>query len=279
MTKRLVKGADSEKLGLGKTYLNDGSGSRFNAVGQVEPIFVQIARQIIEAIDRGDLRVGSKLPGEIELARQFDVSRASVREALSSLQFAGYLDSRKGSGTIVVSTFARGTERLKEPGLEDPANVLDVLEARLAIEPITVRQIAVAAPQKTVNQISKLIEGMALTLEHPELNARTDLGIHLALAKACPNPFLGRMTEQLVFQSEGHLWRQIRDKTWEEGSVPKAWLDQHIAIANALASGNPSQAEDAMKVHLLSVVGNIVASEKASIDDQLRAKNLLEQYS
>lgn len=254
-------------------------GSSFEVIGEPDPIFAQIARQIIDAIEHGKFRVGSKLPGEMELARQFSVSRASVREALSSLQFAGYVESRRGSGTIVTSTYSRGTAQLMGSGLEQPAKVLDVLEARLAVEPETAREVALNPSSKTVKQIEKLVEGMSLTLEHPELNTRTDLGIHLALAKACPNPILGRMSEQLVYQSEGHLWRQVRDKTWQEGKITKEWLGHHIQIANALARGDSDGAQKSMVIHLLSVVTNFVSSDQVGADDQLRAKQLCEHYS
>lgn len=253
-------------------------GSSFEVIIEPDPIFAQIARQIIEAIEKGKFQVGTKLPGEMELAKQFNVSRASVREALSALQFAGYVESRRGSGTIITSTYSRGTTLLNEPGLEQPASVIDVLEARLAIEPETIRQIALNPSPKTIEQIVKLVEGMSLTLEHPELNARTDLGIHLALAKACPNTVLAHMTEQLVFQSEGHLWRQVRDKTWQEGKITKQWLNHHIEIANALASGDADAAQKCMTTHLLSVVTNFVSSDKVGADDRLRAKQLYEHY-
>jgi DNA-binding FadR family transcriptional regulator len=253
--------------------------ANFVELSDPDPIFVQIAEQIAEAIQAGKFQIGSRLPGEMELARQFKVSRASVREALSSLQFVGYVESRRGSGTIVTSTYARGTGQLSQNELEQPEKLFDVLEARLAIEPESVRQVALKASQATINQINKLVEGMALTLEHPELNARTDLGIHLALAKACPNPFLSRMTEELVFQSEGHLWRRIRDKTWQEGKIPKSWLEHHTIIANALARGDSDVASSCMKEHLLSVVTNIASSDQAEFEDQQRAKLLIEHYS
>lgn len=270
---------DAGESGVGNNKAVWAEGGSFYPLDEVDPMFAQIARQIIDAIERGDFRIGSKLPGEVELARRFNVSRASVREALCSLQFAGYLESRRGSGTIVTSTYSRGTESLLGPGLKESTNVLDVLEARLAVEPMILRRIAMSPSAKTINQINKLVEGMALTLDHPELNVRTDLGIHLALAKACPNPFLGKITEQLVFQSEGHLWRKVRDKTWQEGKVPKQWLDHHIEIANAISSEHPDDAESAMKEHLLSVVSNFAFSERAKVEDQLRAKLLFEHYS
>ena len=52
------------------------------------------AEQVVEAIQRGDYPVGSKLPSEFELAEQMGVSRPSIREALSALQAMEIIESR-----------------------------------------------------------------------------------------------------------------------------------------------------------------------------------------
>src|SRR3954453_10415688 len=68
-----------------------------------ETAAVRIARAMVEEISTGAFPVGSSLPSESELARRFEVSRPSLREALSALHFAGYIDSRKGAGSVVIS--------------------------------------------------------------------------------------------------------------------------------------------------------------------------------
>jgi DNA-binding GntR family transcriptional regulator len=60
----------------------------------------------------GELSVGTKLVNEQDLAARFDVSRLTVREAVSALVTAGYLERRHGSGTYVV-------------GLPGPRHALD----------------------------------------------------------------------------------------------------------------------------------------------------------
>lgn len=252
---------------------------QFTVVSESTPIFVQIAGQIIEAIQKGEIPLGSRLPSEVDLSKQFAVSRASVREALSSLQFAGYVESRRGSGTVAVSTFSRGTGQLWDDGMAMTVNILDILEARLVIEPETVRQAALNPSPSTKTQVHKLLEGMELTIDHPELNARTDLGIHLIFAKTCQNPFLSYMTEQLVTRSEGRLWRSIRDRTWEDGKLPRTWLGHHESIARAVASKDPDAAENGMRLHLLSVVSNVLSSTVLPEEDRSRAEALLNRYS
>ena len=50
---------------------------------------------------RGDYRDGSALPGEQRLAREFDVSRVTVRRALEALASEGMIEKRPGSATLV----------------------------------------------------------------------------------------------------------------------------------------------------------------------------------
>src|SRR5579863_8836120 len=54
-----------------------------------------------EMISRGALQPGSKLPPERELARQFGVNRASIRQALKALDVMGIVYQRVGDGTYL----------------------------------------------------------------------------------------------------------------------------------------------------------------------------------
>src|SRR5258708_16138191 len=69
----------------------------------VEPLrlYRQIAGQIGALIDNGEFPAGSRLPAERELATLLGVSRTSVREAVISLEIAGRVEVRVGSGIFV----------------------------------------------------------------------------------------------------------------------------------------------------------------------------------
>ena len=60
-----------------------------------------IEQRLEHLIFEGTLRPGEKLPPERELAKQFDVSRPSVREAIQTLEAKGLLSRRQGGGTFV----------------------------------------------------------------------------------------------------------------------------------------------------------------------------------
>jgi GntR family transcriptional regulator len=61
----------------------------------------QVAERFRRAIARGRLVPGERLPPELELAEEMDVSRGTVREAMRSLVEEGYLRRLPGAGTFV----------------------------------------------------------------------------------------------------------------------------------------------------------------------------------
>lgn len=69
-----------------------------------EPAYARIARELVDAIGRGELAVGQWLPTEVEIAERFGVSRHTAREALRRVEALGLLDRRRGAGTRVKAT-------------------------------------------------------------------------------------------------------------------------------------------------------------------------------
>src|SRR6188472_4551181 len=64
-------------------------------------LYRQIAEQIASLIEAGEFARGARLPAERELAGLLGVSRTSVREAIISLEIAGLVDVRVGTGIFV----------------------------------------------------------------------------------------------------------------------------------------------------------------------------------
>lgn len=62
------------------------------------PKYIRIREWLLERILSTGLRRGDKLPSESDLARQFDVSRVTVRQALEALRAEGVIESHHGKG-------------------------------------------------------------------------------------------------------------------------------------------------------------------------------------
>lgn len=71
------------------------------------PLYHQLARQLVAAIETGILPKGSFLDNELDLADRWQVSRPTVRRAIQDLVDAGMLVRRRGVGTQVVNDQVR----------------------------------------------------------------------------------------------------------------------------------------------------------------------------
>ncbi|NRA61110.1 MAG: pyruvate dehydrogenase complex transcriptional repressor PdhR [Psychrobium sp.] len=99
----------------------------------------KLSDAIVEALEtmilEGTLRPGDKLPSERDLAKQFEVSRPSIREAIQALEAKGLLSRRQGGGTYVQKQL---WQSLSDPLLElianDSESQYDLLEFRHATE-------------------------------------------------------------------------------------------------------------------------------------------------
>jgi GntR family transcriptional regulator len=66
------------------------------------PLYLQMTDTIMEQIKTGVFKVNDKLPSERELCEIYDISRSTVRQAMSELQRAGCVKTEHGRGNYVV---------------------------------------------------------------------------------------------------------------------------------------------------------------------------------
>lgn len=71
------------------------------------PTYIQIHDQLKHEIDQGKWTIGQRLPSERDLAEHFNVSRMTLRQAISLLAEEGVLQRKVGSGTYIASTRVR----------------------------------------------------------------------------------------------------------------------------------------------------------------------------
>ncbi len=67
------------------------------------PLYYQLLEILKKQIDSGDLKPGNAIPTEKELMDQFEISRATVRQAVLQLVNDGYLRREKSKGTFVTT--------------------------------------------------------------------------------------------------------------------------------------------------------------------------------
>jgi DNA-binding FadR family transcriptional regulator len=199
------------------------------------PLVVQVAEQFRELIASGDWPVGSRIPGEHQLAEQLGVSRGTVREALRALSVAGLLEPRVGDGTYV-----RATDEITGALVrgELPYTLAAVLDARAGLEAAAARLAARSAPPEAIAALDRALTARAATLEeggHAGFVA-ADAAFHRAVVQASGNPLLLRLHEAIA----AVLAQSIGDTT-ELPEDPRVTAT-HRELLEAIRSGDAERA-------------------------------------
>ncbi|HZL27342.1 MAG TPA: GntR family transcriptional regulator, partial [Acidobacteriaceae bacterium] len=91
--------------------------------------YQEVATRISRYVAEHGLTAGSRLPGEIDLAKACGVSRPTIREAMVALEIAGELEIRSGSGAYV-----REAVNPMALVLDSGPGPFELLRARILIE-------------------------------------------------------------------------------------------------------------------------------------------------
>lgn len=120
-----------------------------------EPPYLQLARQLRDAITDGTLAPGERLPSGPTLASDLGISRATVQQALRQLKADGLVTSRSGSGVFV----------LAEPGDNIFADVdPDAIKVHLALYGMTVAQASIEGVGLIVHAVKKRDKNVAVRI-------------------------------------------------------------------------------------------------------------------
>jgi GntR family transcriptional repressor for pyruvate dehydrogenase complex len=154
----------------------------------------EIVHQLRGLILRGHYATGDKLPPERKLAEELGVNRASLREAIKSLEQMGLVKTRQGDGTRVLDFMqTAGVELVSHlvAGSGDGAPSLDVLDDVLEFRRIFARDVAHLAARKATDQDLDRLEEIARRADDPALSheelLRVDFEFYVELTRAAKN--------------------------------------------------------------------------------------------
>lgn len=217
-------------------------------------IYENIVQQVKGLIAAGKLKAGDQLPPERELSETFQVSRASVREAIRALELIGLVQSRPGNGTFIS---APRMEVIIEPLatflLHQKDRLLELLEVREVIEP----QMAYLAAKRAIPEEIEKLEGILTEQEAQialgETAMEADTAFHHALAEVSKNGVLLRLVNGIV-----DLLAESRERALQTGDRPQSSLAMHYEILSAIKAGDARAAQRAMRRHIDAVRGYIL---------------------
>lgn len=217
-------------------------------------LYEEIVEQIKQLISDGKLKPGDKLLAERELADRFQVSRASVREAIRTLEMLGVIDIRPGEGTFIRGTETDDIIRPLAMFLAVERNsLLDMFEMRRIFETATARLAAERATFEELDQIEAMLENMKerLNIQDPEKGEEFDAAFHYAVAEATHNSLLTKLFKTV--SEEFAKANSVARRQLYQGNVENAQkiIDQHGEILAAIRSRDPKLAGDTMLSHLI----------------------------
>lgn len=204
-----------------------------------------VANHIIEHIRSQKWAVGTRLPSEPELAQLFDVSRSTVRAAVRSLQVTGVLRTRSGSGTYVADAAPLVLEtRELAAVMANAENVYSLVQARYILEP---QLAALAAKNVEQHEIAELFDILHDMEQHTDRHLLMAHGhrFHESVARFSHNEVLYGF-----YQSAASSLRGLRVLDSLTLTVFLEGIDEHRAIANAIAAHDDALAKALMRSHL-----------------------------
>ena len=225
----------------------------------------EVVQQIEGLILEGILRVSDRLPGERELARQFNVSRPILREALKALEARGLIVTRHGGGTYVADVIGQVFTRpmLELIGSHHKA-VTDYLEYRREIEGVAAEYAARRATADDRALLDQIMARMEAAHERGnfEEEGEIDVEFHHVIGECAHNIILLHTLRSCYrLLSEGVF--QNRMLVFTLPGAREDLLAQHRAIHAAVMSGSPAAARRAAMDHITYVERSMAEAERS----------------
>jgi GntR family transcriptional repressor for pyruvate dehydrogenase complex len=206
--------------------------------------------RIRELIVSGEWGPGSRLPRELDLAKQLGLSRNSLREAVRALSMARVLEVRQGDGTYVSSL---EPEDLFEPALEATRllrgrTVLELFEVRRMLEPDAAAMAARRATVDTVAELRGELDRMFATGDNADDLIEADAAFHDVIASTSGNSVLRALLRNLSSRTaRARLWHGLT-----ESRALDLARDEHRRIYDAIEAGDEERARAAALLHIVT---------------------------
>ncbi|MBQ1821683.1 MAG: FadR family transcriptional regulator [Clostridia bacterium] len=211
---------------------------------------VRIADRLAELIVHGRFAPGDKLPSELELSAELNVSRTTLREALRILATRGLVEVRRGVGTFVTQSrnIHADYDVLKIQNTN--VNTKDLYEMRLMFEPQAAYYAALRARDEELEEIFRFgaLNERMIRNQDP-LWDDTEQKFHNSIASATHNPFITALLP--IFNRAIHHGILLANEAPE---VAEMTLRDHRVVMEYLKDRNPEGAKTAMQLHIINTM-------------------------
>jgi GntR family transcriptional repressor for pyruvate dehydrogenase complex len=231
-----------------------------------------VVQRIKDLLAQGDLKAGSRLPPERELAELLNISRPSLRTALKALSVMGIIRAKPGAGTYIAESLP---EIFSEPmhfmTLINNTSVEELFEARRIIEAGLAELAAERASSDDIQSLTSEIEGMRSAIDDPENFLKHDVAFHRVMAHAANNKLMSGIMDTIA-----QLLFHIRRQSITNASSLKEAIDWHQKILDAIRKHDPKRAKDMLAGHLRAAQESWAHEHRTELEgrkeEKIRAK-------
>lgn len=211
-----------------------------------------IMSQLEGMILEGSLKPGQKLPPERELAKQFDVSRPSLREAIQKLEAKGLVNRRQGGGTFVSDQILKGfSDPLFDLMAQSNESQFDLLEFRHGIEGMSAYYAAMRGTAADFELIKSkhLAIGNAQIENNYRLEAEAVFEFYLAICSASHNGVILHLARSMSAVVIDNIEQNLSILAQRPDIFAKI-AEYRTRLMDAIISGQPQKAWGASHRHL-----------------------------
>jgi DNA-binding FadR family transcriptional regulator len=227
-----------------------------------------LAQRLVTEISEKNLAPGTPLPSERAMLEELEVARGSLREALRFLEIQGVISIKTGpgGGPVVAERVSHSLASIIAMFLQlDGAPFLDVLEARLVLEPALARKAAERITDEQIEELHASVQRMDENLDDLEVFLNENDVFHGVIAQAAGNHVFALVISSLNWISDGtplgvDYPQEVRE------SVAK----EHHRIYKAIAAHDGERAASAMSVHIGDFAAYLERFYPALVDAPLR---------
>ncbi|MCR8940764.1 FadR/GntR family transcriptional regulator [Streptomyces bacillaris] len=223
----------------------------------------EVAKRLLDHLSAGDIRPGTRLPAERQLAEALGVARSSVRGALSALDVLGIIEIRPGSGSYVRAGTSEFLPRAINWGLMlGQRRTQDLVEVRTYLEGVSAR---LAAERASDDDVTRLEAHLARMREAGDVTAfiDADIAFHLECARIAQNSVLSDILHSI--RALLQVWMERVSDI--EGTV-SGTLCEHDAVLRAIRERDPEAADRAMAEHMRMASARLQASIAPEADSR-----------
>ena len=199
---------------------------------------------IRERIEAGVYPVGSLLPAQRQLSEELAISRASLREALSTLEALGLLMIRPGKGVYVESAQATAAQSWR---FAEQSSLPDTYQMRFALEGFIARMAALAVSDSDLAWFEDNIAAMQTALACDELDeaARLDYDFHMRIVSITGNAAI-----ESILSSAAEIMKESQRMPFYRRELVLSTYTEHRAILDALKARDSAVAGKAIETHI-----------------------------